>query len=188
MQRPPTVRSLLLKFNCSATSETTQSSKLKAGSSFMLAFNAWYYSFSPYVASYISTHWVDRAIMKAVLYPLVGILALASATFSATSSKPEFAALLSGLVASGLIGAFYVGLPFGVLRSKIRRLRGMRVQRLLEESLAALFLSGMATLLLGELFSSSILLMTAASTIVLSTLLLSAAYTSSKIANKLQAS
>jgi hypothetical protein len=52
--------------------------KTSAGSNFMLAFNAWYYSFSPYVANYLNTHWVERTIMKGVLYPLVGMLYLTS--------------------------------------------------------------------------------------------------------------
>ena len=50
--------------------------KTQAGSNFMIAFNAWYYSFSPYVANYLAGHWVERTIMKGVLYPLVGTLIL----------------------------------------------------------------------------------------------------------------
>jgi hypothetical protein len=152
----------------------------------MVAFNAWYYSFSPYVAGYLSTHSVERTVMKGILYPLIGILKLSSLTFSATSAVPELAAFLSGLVASSLIGAFYLGVPLSLLRAKIRRLRGSNAQRMLEKSLVVALFAGISTLLVGELLASSVLLMIASAIIVLSTLFLSAIFTSGRIARKLQ--
>jgi streptogramin lyase len=160
--------------------------KTQSGSNFMVAFNAWYYSFSPYVANYLITHWVERTIMKGVLYPLIGILYLTSNLYSTTSKYPELAALLSGLLASSLIGGFYLGLPTSLLRAKVRRLRGLRAQSLLQKLLSVSLLGGMAALLLGEILSSPLLLMISSATIVLSTLFLSAALTSAKVANRLQ--
>jgi hypothetical protein len=160
--------------------------KTQAGSNFMVAFNAWYYSFSPYVAAYENTHWVERTIMKGVLYPLIGMLYLTSNLFSATSAYPELAALLSGLLASSLIGAFYLGLPFSLLRAKVRRLRGLRAQNLLVKLLGGCLISGMASLLLGEILSSPQLLMISSATVVLSTLFLSATLTSARLAKTLQ--
>ena len=160
--------------------------KTQAGSNFMVAFNAWYYSFSPYVASYLTTHWVERTIMKGVLYPLIGILYITSNLFSTTSAYPELAALLSGLLASSLIGAFYLGLPLSLLRTKVRRLRGLRAQNLLLKLLGVSLLGGMAGLLLGEIFSFPQLLMVSSATVVLSTLFLSAALTSAKLAKNLK--
>jgi hypothetical protein len=157
-----------------------------AGSGFMVAFNAWYYSFSPYVADYLSTHAVERTVMKGVLYPLIGILKLSSLTFSATSAFPELAALLSGLVASSLIGAFYLGLPLSLVRAKIRRLRGSYAQSKLEKVLAVTLLAGISTLLVGEILTSSVLLMIASAIVILSMLFLSATFTSGRIARKLQ--
>ncbi len=125
--------------------------------------------------------------MKGVLYPLIGILELSSQTFSATSAFPELAALLSGLVASSLIGAFYLGLPLSLVRARVRRLRGFKAQGTLEWTLAVIMLGGLATLGVGEIFQSMTLLMIASATIVLSTLFLSAAFTSGRIARKLQA-
>jgi hypothetical protein len=151
----------------------------------MVAFNAWYYSFSPYVAAYLTTHWAERTIMKGVLYPLIGILYLTSNLFASTSAYPELAALFSGLLASSLIGAFYLGLPLSLLRSRIRRLRGIRMQGLLERILAAALVSGIAALVLGEVLSSSIVLLVSSATIVLSTLFLSAAVTSATLSRKL---
>jgi len=159
--------------------------KTQSGSNFMVAFNAWYYSFSPYVANYLITHWVERTIMKGVLYPLIGILYLTSNLYSTTSTYPELAALLSGLLASSLIGGFYLGLPMSLLRARVRRLRGLRAQSLLQKLLGVSLLGGMAALLLGEILSSSLLLMVSSATIVLSTLFLSAALTSAKVARRL---
>jgi len=158
--------------------------RTKAGSNFMVAFNAWYYSFSPYVAAYINTHLVERAVVKGVLYPMIGILFLTSGLFSATSAYPEIAALLSGLLASSLIGALYLGLPLSIVRTKIRRLAGSKTQRSLLKVLGAAFLIGAVGLLFGELFSYALLLTLTASTIVLSTLFASAVITSGVIAKR----
>lgn len=152
----------------------------------MVVFNAWYYSFSPYVAGYLYGHNVERAVMKGALYPLIGILKLSSLTFSAASAFPELAALLSGLVASSLIGTFYMGLPLSLLRAKVRRLSGSNAQRTLERSLAVMLLGGVATLLVGEILGSPVLLMISSVTVVLSTLFLSAAFISGRVAQKLQ--
>jgi hypothetical protein len=157
----------------------------KSGSSFMLVFNAWYYSFSPGVAAYLNTHWVERTVMKGVLFPLVGILYLTSNLFSATSAYPELAVLISGLLASSLIGAFYLGVPLGVLRARFRRLRNWKGQRMLERALAAMLFGGLGALLFGELFSSQPALIISTATIVLSTLLISSAIVSKKICSRL---
>ena len=96
-----------------------------AGSNFMYVFNAWYYSYSPAVANYISTHEGVRTAMKYVLYPLVGILHLSSATYSLLGFGPELAALVAGIVASSLIGVAYLALPFsGILWLFRRKIHG----------------------------------------------------------------
>ena len=158
--------------------------KTAAGSGFMVAFNAWYYSFSPTVAGYLYTHPAERMIMKGVLYPLIGILKLSSLTFSATSAFPELAALLSGLVASSLIGAFYLGLPLSLIRAKVRRLKGRGSG--LEKALAGGLMAGIAVLLAGEMLVLPII--TAATvSIILSALFLSALATSARLSRRLQA-
>jgi hypothetical protein len=151
----------------------------------MLVFNAWYYSFSPGVASYLNTHWVERTVMKGVLYPLVGILYLTSNLFSATSAYPELAVLLSGLLASSLIGAFYLGVPLGVLRARFRRLRNWKGQGMLERALAAMLFGGLGVLMFGELLASQPALIISTATIVLSTLFISSAIVSKKICSRL---
>ena len=79
-----------------------------AGSSFMTLFNAWYYSFSPTVASAIAANEVLRSIMKILLYPLIGILHITATTYSLFSLYQEFAIISSGLVASSLISVIYI--------------------------------------------------------------------------------
>lgn len=159
--------------------------KTSAGSGFMVAFNAWYYSFSPNVANYLNSHGVERTIMKGVLYPLIGILFVSSHVFSATSAFPEFAAILSGLLASSLIGAFYLGLPLSLIRTKIRRLRGWEMQRVLEKILGVAVLIGLAGILLGEFLTYTPLMIVSSSATVLATLFLAALATSAAISKRL---
>ncbi|MGA3296916.1 MAG: Ig-like domain-containing protein, partial [Candidatus Bathyarchaeia archaeon] len=154
--------------------------RTKAGASFMIIFNTWYYSFSPYVASYLTDHSEPRTVMKGVLYPVVVILLFASKLFSATSAYPELGVLLAGLFASVLIGAIYLGLPLSVLRLKIR----WRRNRLTTRLLVAAFLLGIAILIVGEIMSSPVMLMVSP-VIVLSTMLLSGLAISAVISEKI---
>jgi peptide/nickel transport system substrate-binding protein len=149
----------------------------------MVAFNTWYYSFSPTIANYIATHSAERAVVKVTLYPLVGILYLASTLYSPTSAYPEIAVLLSGLLASSLIGAFYLGLPLSLIRSKVRRLRYLAT---LEGYLGLALLGGLIALTIGEVLDSITLLMISSVAIVLSTMLLAATITSDQITKKLK--
>ncbi len=118
--------------------------------------------------------------MKGVLYPLVGILYITSSLFSAAGAYPEFAVLISGLLASSLIGAFYLGLPLGMLRARVRRLRIWNGERTLVRSLSVMLFGGLGMLLIGELCSSQLLLMISTVTIVLSTLFVSSVMVSRK--------
>jgi len=79
-----------------------------AGSSFMKAFNAWYYSFSPYIADIIRPSPALRTIVRLTLYPLFAVLKLSAAAFHGLSwVNPEFAIVAAGLLASALIGLIY---------------------------------------------------------------------------------
>jgi hypothetical protein len=149
----------------------------KAGSSFMIAFNSLYYGFSPTVASYLQEHWVERTAMKVVLYPLIGILWLTSATFNELGSYPEVAALTSGLLASSLIGAVYIGLPLASLEAKIPRLIDPRKQKMVLVRLIMMLIASLLTLGLGELFLIVPLLILSTATIVLSSILFAAIQT-----------
>jgi streptogramin lyase len=159
--------------------------KTSAGSGFMIAFNTWYYSFSPSVASYVGSHGVERAIMKVLLYPAVGIMSISSSVFSATSAFPELAAVLSGLLASSLVGAFYIGLPLSLVRAKVRRVRGWERQKMLQKALGAVLMIGLAGVLLAELIPYSPLMIGATTTTILATLVLAALVTSATVSKRL---
>ncbi len=95
--------------------------KTRAGSQFLAAFNAWYYSFSPYIAYYIALHPLERTIAKDLSYPLLGILY--GAYYSYTVVAPlstEAAAVAAGIVAALLIGLVYVA-PIGYLTMRVIR-------------------------------------------------------------------
>jgi hypothetical protein len=90
-----------------------------AGSSFMVAFNDWYYSFSPTVAQFEYTHPTARSAMKLILYPLLAILRVGAAAFDLSPNNHELGATLSGLTIGALIGSIYVGLPLTALLRKL---------------------------------------------------------------------
>ncbi len=142
-----------------------------AGSNFMEAFNAWYYSFSPAVAGYEYSHATTRAVVKLALYPLMGILHFASSTYALFGFEPEAAALLAGLVASSLIGLVYLALPFSAIlwlkRRGINRRTWSRAARMFAIALTVL-IAGFAV---SELFALSIMMMVASAGLVLTGLL-----------------
>ncbi len=78
----------------------------EAGKNFMLAFNAWYYSFSPYVADYERTNPILKESVKYMIYPLIGILDLSEKGFH-IGSNAEYSSLFSGFIASSMIGSLY---------------------------------------------------------------------------------
>lgn len=79
-----------------------------AGTSFMNAFNAFYYSFSSPVASVVTEHPILQETVKLLLYPLIGALRTSSTGFETLGFAPEFAVVASGLIASALVGIAYL--------------------------------------------------------------------------------
>jgi hypothetical protein len=158
----------------------------KAGSSFMIAFNSLYYGFSPAVASFLQERWVERTVMEAALYPLIGILWLTSAAFNELGSYPEIAALASGLLASSLIGAVYIGLPLALLEAKMPRLADSRKQKMIRVRLIMMLVTSIVSLGVGELLLLVQLLIISTSTIVLSTMFLAGTQTANMFATKLR--
>jgi heme A synthase len=117
---------------------------------------------------------------------LIGILSLASATFNVFQSYPEVAALMSGLLASSLIGATYMGLPVAILEARMKRLRNSQRQKAVQQTFAIVFLIGLAGLGLGELLLNLPLLILSTATIVLTVMLLTAAATANLLAKVLR--
>jgi len=101
-----------------------------SGKCFYTAFNAFYYSWSPNVAGFISQNEVFRSVVDLMLYPLIGLLKLtALSTIPIFQIAPEVAAITAGFIASTLIALIYI-VPIifllilkGVLPSRIEGLR-----------------------------------------------------------------
>jgi hypothetical protein len=138
----------------------------RAGSAFMVVFNAWYYSFSPTVASYIAANDPLRAPIRVILYPLLGVLGVSTFAYSLFSGMPELAIVLAGLVASSLIGLVYLT-PFTFVGMRaLRRRRRIETRSVAKASLL-LLAAALALLLAGEVAGSFLLLAVAGSAIVL---------------------
>jgi peptide/nickel transport system substrate-binding protein len=156
-----------------------------AGTQFMKAFNAWYYSFSPTLGGLVSeSQWI-AASARALIYPLIGILQVAAATYAMFSFNPELGVTVAGVLGSSLIGIVYctpwvTALLIGVKRKR-RFEMGMRhLIPFVTSWIVGLFLIGVAMLLLAP-----ILMMIATAAVVLLSLGLSATGVAMLISRKL---
>jgi hypothetical protein len=92
-----------------------------AGRQFMNVFNEFYYSFSPTVARLTASHRFLSAGVRALIYPLVGSLHVAATAFQEIRQfNLELAILLSGVLASCLIGIAYVS-PIMIMWAFLKR-------------------------------------------------------------------
>jgi len=156
-----------------------------AGSEFMKAFNAWYYSFSPYIADFISKQPLLKEAMKILLYPLIGILHISALTYSALNFNPELAIVATGLVASGLIGIIYFA-PFSLITLLcMRRRRKFRLNISHLKGLTAIWIASIALICLAEATGAQPVMMVATAILVLSTLTLAALATTQRVIQKL---
>jgi len=137
-----------------------------AGSNFMTAFNGFYYSFSPNVASIIADNSPLRDIMKVVLYPLMGILHVSSVAFSVFSFSPELGVVIAGLFASSLIGMTYF-LPLALILSFFKKFKvSAKILRLT----GLIWACSIATICVAEISKSPLMMMVATGAFVLITI------------------
>jgi hypothetical protein len=95
--------------------------KTRSGVAFMILFNAWYYSFSPRLASNLASQPAQRTLLRYGLYPLLGILHLSYYAYLLIYPlNNEIAALTSGIVVASLIGLVYLA-PTLYLATRILR-------------------------------------------------------------------
>jgi len=141
-----------------------------AGSRFMTVFNAFYYSWSPYVADLIRESESMKFSARIALAPLIGILSMSEGLVSKLwSLNSEMAVVLGGVVASALIGIVYL-LPLmtlGVMLSS--RLRELIV-RISGKVIIGTWLLCTITLVIGVLGFIEVATMIAASLLVLASL------------------
>jgi len=151
--------------------------KTNAGSNFMIAFNAWYYSFSPGIAEFIREHATVRSTAKFALYPLIGILRIGAAAFNLFPTNPEAGAVLSGLLISSLIGVLYLAVPLTAPLAYSRRAR--RIAERLQVPIVVVLLSALAAVaFITVVGAPAALMMVATSMIVLASLAASALFAS----------
>jgi len=99
----------------------------QGGKAFMTVFNKWYYSFSPQAASVISESQLLRNMVRASLYPLIGVLTVSTGIWSALAVNPELTTIAAGLVASALVGLVYLFPPMLLISALLPwRLRSRR--------------------------------------------------------------
>ncbi|MEM2865371.1 MAG: CFI-box-CTERM domain-containing protein, partial [Candidatus Bathyarchaeia archaeon] len=160
--------------------------KTFAGSSFMKIFNAWYYSFSPYIAEGIRPSPSLRAAVRAALYPLFAVLKLSTSVYHGLSwVNPEFAVVAAGLTASGLIGLIY-DTPIilaGLLYA--RRRWPLRVRYRWLAAIPIVIGSSLLCVALAESLGSTTLMMASTAMLVLSTMIGSALAAALWIADKI---
>ncbi len=149
------------------------------GWNFMIAFNAWYYSFSPTVAQSITQHPTFQYGMRLFLYPLIAILRFGALPFSVLPAHQEIAGVLSGLLVSSLIGVAYLALPLALLFRYAPKLR--RNSKNAQRVLGIILVVSLSAVAIAELATSSPLMIVASATTALSTLLLAAVLTSRKL-------
>ena len=138
------------------------------GSCFMKAFNAWYYSFSPKLASLISRSLLLRGFMRFLLYPLIGIMHVSALTYQTFSFNQEFGVLIAGFVASFLIGITYLS-PLLLLLLKLKKYhkKAAAISVRISKPLIASLVITIALICLGYMLSSSILTIFSTSSFVL---------------------
>lgn len=117
----------------------------ESGTSFMTIFNAWYYSFSPYVADYERQQPWLQEIVRTSIYPLLGILTISEKGFS--SVQGDYGAVVAGSVASSMIGAVYFW-PFALSVKQVRKNR-------FNYKFAVLLIGAVAISVLGSILSQN---------------------------------
>ena len=145
-----------------------------AGSQFMTVFNQFYYSFSPSAAQSIADNEILKAVMKLLLYPLIGILHLAAMTYDAFPFSVELGVVAAGLVASSLIGLVYFSPVAFCSLAMLKRYRGLALKNIHVKIVAVIWLASLASIAVSEIFTSPTLMMASAAAFVLLTALSSA--------------
>ena len=162
--------------------------KTFAGSNFMEVFNAWYYSFSPSVASFISTNELLRSATRVALYPLIGILHLGVLASDAFNFNSEVSVIVAGMVISALIGLVYFTPPTLLALYLVGRWRGVSgISRLKPKALLIPLAVSALLVVVAELTLSSILMMVGSGALVLSTIALVTWTVALKVATRLLA-
>jgi len=96
-----------------------------AGTQFMKAFNAFYYSFSPNVAELLAGNPSLQAIVRVLIYPLVVSLRVTTSIYALYPQAPELMVMVAGILASALVSVVYVSPIVILLKAFRRRVRAL---------------------------------------------------------------
>ncbi len=157
-----------------------------AGTEFMKAFNAWYYSFSPTVAGYVALSSVLRAVVRAIIQPLIAILQLSSSAYMVFGFNRELGVVVAGVMASGLIGLVYHTPWLTALLGYAKKRRGFVLH---VRSLKPFIYAWIGTIVMigvAEILVAETLMIIATATFVLLTMALTATISATLIAQKLR--
>jgi hypothetical protein len=146
--------------------------KTHAGSNFMLAFNAWYYSFSPTIAQIITQNPVARSAALVLISPLITILRIGAAAFDLTPGGLEAGAVVTGLLVSSLVGITFFSLPTYALLRQSSRAR--KISRRTMPLMSIFFLGAISLVVLAEFSTQTWLMATVTAASVLILLMVSA--------------
>ncbi|MBS7625700.1 hypothetical protein KEJ51_01460 [Candidatus Bathyarchaeota archaeon] len=139
-----------------------------SGREFMGAFNMWYYSFSPHVASWLIDNPSGREVLKVMLIPLLETLQLSEKIYVIFGFAPELAITMAGVLASFLIGLTYFWAPATfILKAIPFKNRG----RLVSSAIIS-WSASIALLAIGVATSTAPLVMAASTILVLCTVTL----------------
>jgi hypothetical protein len=147
-----------------------------AGTSFMVAFNTWYYSFSPGVAQYESINPPMRVFVKIMIYPLIWVLQIGSVVFDLFSFNYEIAAVFCGITISALLGTIYLAGPMLLARRKLSA-KTRRVTGMFERASFFAFVGSLIIVALSEALKAETFMAVGSSIVVLSTMTNSALLT-----------
>ncbi len=147
------------------------------GRQFMIAFNTVYYSFSPTVASVISSSEVMRNIMRGLLYPLMAILHLGSIVYSFLSFSPDAGIMAFCLVVSSLMGVVYM-VPWLLLLNFFRRIS---IPQRVIKILSLIWMTSIGVISLAEIFTFPLLMMIGGVVFVITTAFLAMMIATEKI-------
>lgn len=96
------------------------------GSQFFLGFNAWYYTFSPAVATYIATHPLVKSVMQVCLIPLLEIILLSQTLHAILGFSPEVATVSVLLFGAALYSLVYI-FPLAFLTIWLAKRKGWKI-------------------------------------------------------------
>lgn len=143
-----------------------------SGSRFIPGFNAWYYSFSPQVSTYINDHPFTKPAMQVILAPFLGIVRLTQMGYSILAFNPELATVSALIIGPSMFACIYI-FPFVLAAMWLAQRRGWKgwnIQHM--KSVAGVWAAIAVLLVLGVLLSVDLLTTLASGLFVVATIIL----------------